>query len=1313
VLLADLTCQETFEFAHENSTSINTVLTHDEIENHAFKLLQGEMKEQGDTTTDKGHLTDDQKQRLKELEEIVKENHDTLNNTTIDMLLKVLEIPHVAHTIVGNAIKKGISGGQKRRVSIGEALMKKAPILLGDEVTNGLDAVTAFRVVQSIRKMCKFLHYTSIMSVLQPSPDTYSLFDYIIMLTEEGNVAYAGPRLNEHGEDASLEYFQSIGLQKPPDAVMPQPDFLDIVCQGPESTEQFAAQYDNDLKLFMDGNLKEDNTGNQPFLCKSMKQRKKKYPSYPSNNGTGSIEDGTKHRPDNVADFKACWTGSAHFKQTEKEADDQLARWEDSSNENEKAKPFNPMYKERFGTTFMENLKSLTARQWLLQKKDEDTWKGTIAQAILVGNMCGTMFWQLGDSGVDGQSKAGLFIFIVANLVFSTFEILPSMFAQRPTLYNQLKQGYVRVPAYVICQILTAFPLDLFRAVVFGSIVYWQAGLSSDFGKFLYYILVCLLLCLMSNQVTRVFCACSPQVGLAQSLAPLFGMVIGIGFSGYVLPRDEMPKYMVWIYYCSPFQYLYQGLMINEQAGQDMSRPYFQRAITSGDLQLKSFNYSTDEYMKWVNFVIGFLFWIAFIILNMMAYKFLRFDEHAKAGETQAEKAEEKATVRETSPWFRGEPTKVSKARPKVLNDPKCDVPTIGKKVCMSFKDLSWEIDIPSKSGNGTQKLRILTNTFGFFRPGSATALMGSSGAGKSTLMDVLLGMKTTGRITGEIYVNKQPFERKYKGKKITGDLEEDKLKDAIVQFPTELRRYIGYVEQFNIHYDTQTVEEAFYFSCKTRLNPIGADGKTPVQDEDRHEMVQYALEVLKLTHCKDLPISDLNSQEAKRTTMGVELVADPSILMLDEPTSGLDSVGALTVMRSIGEIKKTGVTVVVVIHQPSENLFDYFDSLLLLKRGGRVVYFGACPKREKPATPTTPATEAKHIQAFQFFRDMRGAPVWRNENPADYILKFCDGNFDIIFASGELCTRMKEYVAEHKYLEGTGIEISAHDDMPVLPEYPRMYALSDWDQVKTIYWRARSDYWRNPGYNFIRMVVALFSALFLGLMYLQLGDDQQQCGFRLTLPFMMIVFQIPYTLMAMTPVFNTRAVHFRERQSLCYRERSYFTITGFVEAPYIFASINIFMWPVFLLSDLNQGGDRVFFYWIFLCSFQFFNVFYGQMVATLAPNGDVAQKIAPATLALYILSCGFMLQPDNIPNYWKWLYWFSPYHYALEALGANELYGRDCGFADGAGSRDILKAYDLDFDHRYRNLLIILLYALVCRIGSLLALKYVNWVER
>lgn len=105
-------------------------------------------------------------------------------------------------------------------------------------------------------------------------------------------------------------------------------------------------------------------------------------------------------------------------------------------------------------------------------------------------------------------------------------------------------------------------------------------------------------------------------------------------------------------------------------------------------------------------------------------------------------------------------------------------------------------------------------------------------------------------------------------------------------------------------------------------------------------------MELVELNNLKDaivgLPgITGLSTEQRKRLTIAVELVANPSIIFMDEPTSGLDARAAAIVMRTVRNTVDTGRTVVCTIHQPSIDIFEAFDELLLMKRGGRMIYSG------------------------------------------------------------------------------------------------------------------------------------------------------------------------------------------------------------------------------------------------------------------------------------------------------------------------------------------------------------------------------------
>ncbi|GJZ47224.1 pleiotropic drug resistance protein 1-like protein [Tanacetum coccineum] len=213
------------------------------------------------------------------------------------------------------------------------------------------------------------------------------------------------------------------------------------------------------------------------------------------------------------------------------------------------------------------------------------------------------------------------------------------------------------------------------------------------------------------------------------------------------------------------------------------------------------------------------------------------------------------------------------------------------------------------EQGTNKARLMLLKGVSGAFRPGVLTALMGVSGAGKTTLMDVLAGRKTGGYIEGDIRISGYPKKQE------------------------TFARISGYCEQNDIHSPHVTVYESLLYSAWLRLS---------TNDEGTRKMfVDEVMELVELNPLRDalvgLPgVNGLSTEQRKRLTIAVELVANPSIIFMDEPTSGLDARAAAIVMRTVRNTVDTGRTVVCTIHQPSIDIFEAFDELFLLKRGGQ-----------------------------------------------------------------------------------------------------------------------------------------------------------------------------------------------------------------------------------------------------------------------------------------------------------------------------------------------------------------------------------------
>ncbi|KAK9923462.1 hypothetical protein M0R45_031880 [Rubus argutus] len=125
-----------------------------------------------------------------------------------DYTLRILGLDICKDTIVGNEMMRGISGGQKKRVTTGEMIVGPCKTLFMDEISTGLDSSTTFQIVKCLQQIVHITEATILMSLLQPAPETFDLFDDIILLSE-GQIVYQGPREN------IIEFFESCGFQCP------------------------------------------------------------------------------------------------------------------------------------------------------------------------------------------------------------------------------------------------------------------------------------------------------------------------------------------------------------------------------------------------------------------------------------------------------------------------------------------------------------------------------------------------------------------------------------------------------------------------------------------------------------------------------------------------------------------------------------------------------------------------------------------------------------------------------------------------------------------------------------------------------------------------------------------------------------------------------------------------------------------------------------------------------------------------------------------------------------------------------------------
>ena len=227
------------------------------------------------------------------------------------------------------------------------------------------------------------------------------------------------------------------------------------------------------------------------------------------------------------------------------------------------------------------------------------------------------------------------------------------------------------------------------------------------------------------------------------------------------------------------------------------------------------------------------------------------------------------------------------------------------EKVVFTAKDVEFRFK-GSKNG---------LHNFNFCEQGGELiGIMGGSGVGKSTLLNVLNGNLQPQ--SGEILIN---------GYNIYTEKE-------------KLNGVIGFVPQDDLLIEELTVYQNLYYSAKLCFSEY-----TEAQID---EAVNKVLEDLDLKATADLVVGNplnktISGGQRKRLNIALELIREPLVMFVDEPTSGLSSMDSEMVMDLLKEQTLKGKLVIVNIHQPSSVIFKMFDKLLIMDKGGYLVYYG------------------------------------------------------------------------------------------------------------------------------------------------------------------------------------------------------------------------------------------------------------------------------------------------------------------------------------------------------------------------------------
>ncbi|KAK7058385.1 Multidrug resistance protein [Paramarasmius palmivorus] len=1106
-----------------------------------------------------------------------------------DVVMAVFGLRHTENTKVGNDFIRGVSGGERKRVSIAEVALSGSPLQCWDNSTRGLDSATALEFVKTLRLSTKYTGSTAVVAIYQASQDIYDVFDKVTVLYE-GRQIYFG-----RVEDAK-RYFTDMGF----------------LCPGRQTTADFLTSLTNPAER--------------------------------------QAKPGFEHRvPRTPDEFAQAWKESLDRKRLLQEIDEfnrefpvggeQLAKFRESRKQSQ-AKGMR--LKSPYTISFPMQVRLCLTRGLQRLRGDMSLALTSVIGNIIMSLIISSIFYNLQPDTESFYSRSALLFYAVLMNAFSSVLEILTLYEQRPIVEKHTRMSFYHPSAEAVASMICDLPTKIITAIGFNLTLYFMTNLRRTPGAFFTFFLFSFICTLAMSMIFRTIGASSRTISQAMLPAAIFMLSLVI-YTGFTIPTRDMHPWFRWINYLNPIAYVFESLMVNEFDGREFPCSNFvpsgdgyrnitgtarvclttgaepgSNVVQGGAYLAQSYKYYRSHL--WRNLGITIAFMIFFLGTYLVATEYISAAKskgevlvfrrgHAPPKAQDADDEEATTII-------------VHDKKAAIQDDSDNTVGVIQKQTAIfHWEDVCYDIKIKG------EPRRLLDNVDGWVVPGTLTALMGASGAGKTTLLDVLASRVTMGVITGNMFIDGQQRDESF-------------------------QRKTGYVQQQDLHLQTSTVREALIFSARLRQ---------PHHVPDR-EKVEYVNEVIRLLGMEKyadavvgVPGEGLNVEQRKRLTIGVELAAKPQLLLfLDEPTSGLDSQTAWSICALLRKLADNGQAILCTIHQPSALLFQEFDRLLFLARGGRTIYFGDIGENSKTLT--------------DYFERQGADPCPSDANPAEWMLSVIGAAPGAVAKRdyAEAWRQSPEYQEVKKELQRKRGLAQTRPQ----PEHGEERAAEFAAPFATQFWlcwtRVLQQYWRTPSYIYAKAALCSLTALFIGFSFWRAENNLQGLQNQMFSIFMLLTIFGNLVNQIMPHFVTQRALYeARERPSKTYSWVAFMLANIWAEIPWnsLMAVILFACWyyPVGLYRNAEEAGalnERGILMFLLIWSFLLFTSTFTHMIIAGIEAAETGGNIATMLFSLTLLFCGVLVPPQRLPGFWIFMYRVSPFTYLTSAVMSTGLAG-------------------------------------------------------
>ncbi|XVE76289.1 hypothetical protein DITRI_Ditri12bG0160100 [Diplodiscus trichospermus] len=425
----------------------------------------------------------------------------------VQALIDQLGLRSAAKTVIGDEGHRGVSGGERRRVSIGIDIIHDPILLFLDEPTSGLDSTSAFMVVKVLQRIAQSGSIV-IMSIHQPSSRILGLLDILIVLSQ-GQTMYSGSPAN------LPQFFTDFGHPIPKN----------------ENPSEFALDFIRELEETSSG------TQNLVEFNQSWQASKTDNHNIVSNRPCLSLKDAISR---SISRGKL--VSGAPVKR-------------DHAGHSSSVPSFaNPIWIE---------VMVLSRRLLTNSRRMPAKFAVRFGTIVVTGIILATMFWQLDDSPSGVQERLGCIAISIATIFFNCITEVPAFIQERYIFMRETAYNAHRRSSYVLARSLTHIPLLFNLALSFSMITFWAVGLAGGVSGFLFFFITILASFWAGSSFAAFLSGLVPDVFLA-FVSGIAIVSYSLFLCGFLVARDRLPKYWLWFHYASLVKYPYEAVLQNE-----------------------------------------------------------------------------------------------------------------------------------------------------------------------------------------------------------------------------------------------------------------------------------------------------------------------------------------------------------------------------------------------------------------------------------------------------------------------------------------------------------------------------------------------------------------------------------------------------------------------------------------------------------------------------------------------------------------------------------------------------------------------------